>query len=152
MVDANIYGWTYSEFNSFVGWDMGTQLKYEAWENKWSRKVDAYIFTDSGESPRLTDSHEATEVGDIVNELMVLTNIYLKAETVENPLEMGMMEPKRFPQFIGNPTENKGLGTDHYRTLNKLKRKYSEISVASFRIGIIPSDSPFYQDRLRSRG
>jgi hypothetical protein len=148
MVDANIYGWTYSEFNSYIGWDMGGQLKYEAWENKYSRKVDAYIFTESGESPRLVDD-EAIEVGDIVNELMVLINIYLKGETVENPLEMGMLEPKRFPQFIGDPEYNNGLGTDHYRTLNKLKRKHSEIVVKSFRIGVIPSENPFYQDRLR---
>ncbi|KKL20711.1 hypothetical protein LCGC14_2452720 [marine sediment metagenome] len=144
---AEIYGWSYADFNTFVGWDMGTQAKYEAWENKWARKIDAYIFTASGTSPRLTGV-EATEVGDIVNELMVLTNIYLKGETVENPLEMGMIEPKRFPQFIGDPEANKGLGTDHYRTLNKLKRKHSEISVTSFRIGVIPSDSPFYQDKL----
>ncbi|KKM73166.1 hypothetical protein LCGC14_1413290, partial [marine sediment metagenome] len=95
MPDNNIYGWTYSDFNLFVGWDMGNQAKYEAWENKWSRKVDAYIFYDSGATPRLIDE-EAIEVGDIVNELMVLTNIYLKAETVENPIEMGMIEPARF--------------------------------------------------------
>jgi len=149
MADENIYGWTYAEFNANIGWDIGTQLKYESWENLWSRKVDAYIFSTSGASPRLTDVNEAAEVGDIVNEMMVLTNIYLKGETVENPLEMGMIVPNRFPQFVGSPTTNRGLGTGHYRTLNKLKRSKSEISVASYRIGIIPSDSPFYQDRLR---
>lgn len=145
MVDANIYGWTYSVFHAAFGWDEGTQLKYEAWENFWSRKVDAYIFPDSGATPRLTDAQEKVDVGDIVNKMMALMNIYLKGETVDNPLGMGILDPPRFPRFEGNPN---GVGTNDYRVLNKLKRKNSEIRVKSFRIGVIPSDNPFYQDRL----
>ncbi len=146
MADENIYGWTYAVFHAALGWDKGTQLVYEEWENFWSRKIDAYIFYDSGETPRLTDANEVLDVGDIVNKMMTLMNIFLKGETVDNPLGMGMLEPPRFPRFEGNPNE---FGTGDYRVLNRLKRKYSEIRVKSFRIGVIPSDNPFYQDRLR---
>lgn len=145
MPDLNIYGWTYAKFHAAFGWDMGNQLKYETWENFWSRKVDAYIFTDSGTTPRLTDANEKLDVGDIVNEMMGLMNIFLKGETVESPLGMGMLEPPRFPKFIGY---SNGIGTMHYRVLNKLKRKNSETHVKTFRMGVIPSDNPFYQDRL----
>ncbi|KKM18005.1 hypothetical protein LCGC14_1670020 [marine sediment metagenome] len=148
MVDTNIYGWTYAEFNIAFGWDMDGQLKYEAWENFWSRKVDTYIFNDSGTTPRLTDANEVIDAGDIVNKMMAMMNIYLKGESVENPLGMGILEPSRFPRFEGQPKGNGGLGTGDYVVLNRLKRKYGEIRVASFRIGIIPNDNPFYQDRL----
>jgi len=147
MVDANIYGWTYTEFNVAFGWDMDGQPKYEAWENYWSRKVDTYIFNNSATTPRLT-GEEAIDIGDLVNKMMAQMNIYLKGETVENPMTMGMLEPPRFPRFEGNPKGNGGIGTEDYLILNKLKRKYSEIRVKSFRLGPIPSDNPFYQDRL----
>jgi len=148
MADENIYGWTYTEFNVAFGWDHTGQLKYEAWENYWARKVDSYIFTDSGETPRLTDTHEKADAGDIVNKMLALMNVYLKAESVENPLMLGMLEPARFPTFEGQPKGNGGLGTGDYVVLNQLKRKNSEIRVKSFRIGPIPSDNPFYQDQL----
>lgn len=150
MADLNIYGWTYDDFNAFVGWDMGGQLKYEAWENHWSRKIESYIFTDSGASPRLTDAYEAAEVGDIVNELMVQTNIYLKGESVENPFETGFYTGPGFPVFHGDPEANNGKGTGHYAILNKYKRKYSqsEVRVNSIRIGKIPADNPFGVDKL----
>jgi len=83
--------------------------------------------------------------------MMILMNIYLKGETVDNPLMMGMLEPARFPRFEGNPNGNGGLGTGDYIVLNKFKRKYAEIRVKSFRIGLIPDDNPFYQDRLPGR-
>lgn len=151
MVDANKYGWTYANFNSFVGWDKGTQLVYEAWENLWSRRVDAYIYTDSGVSPRLTDANEKAEVGDIVNEMMVLTNLYLKGESGESPLETGFYEAPGFPTFKGNPNGNGGQGTGHYRVLNKYRRKYSqsETRVDAIRLGLIPSNNPFYQDKFK---
>ncbi len=145
MVDANIYGWTYAVFHASLGWDKGTQLVYETWENFWSRKVDAYIFPDSGTTPRLTDANEKIDVGDIVNKMMVLMNTYLKGETVDNPLGLGMLDPSKFPRFEGNPYGN---GTNDYKILNRFKKKYSEIRVRSFRIGVIPTDNPFYQDRL----
>ncbi len=145
MADENIYGWTYAVFHANLGWDKGTQLVYETWENFWARKIDAYIFADSGETPRLTDAQEVLDVGDIVNKMMVYMNIFLKGETTDNPLSMGVLEPPRFPRFEGQPN---GFGTEDYRVLNRLKRKYSEIRVKSFRIGVIPSDNPFYIDRL----
>jgi len=148
MVDANIYGWTYDNFHAFFGWDVGNQLKYEAWENLWSRKIDAYIFTGSGTTPRLTDANEKLDVGDIVNEMMVMTNIYLKGESVESPLETGFYsETLGFPKFTGNP---RGIGTGHYAVLNKLRRIHAEepVRVDSIRLGLIPSNNPFYQDRF----
>jgi hypothetical protein len=151
MVDANIYGWTYDNFNTNFGWDVGTQLKYEAWENIWSRKIDAYIYTDSAACPRLTDAYEKLEVGDIVNEMMTQMNVYLKAETVESPLETGFYESVGFPAFKGDPEANKGKGTGHYLVLNKLRRKHSEseVRVDSIRHGIIPDDNPFKSEGVR---
>jgi len=125
MVDTNIYGWTYTDFNTFIGWDVGNQAKYEAWENLWSRKVDAYIFTDIDTTPRITDANEVLQVGDIVNEMMVLTNLYLKGESAESPMELGFYDAPGFPQFKGNPNANGGKGTIHYRLLNRLNKKYS---------------------------
>ncbi|KKL55423.1 hypothetical protein LCGC14_2255540 [marine sediment metagenome] len=115
MPDENIYGWTYAVFHASLGWDKGTQLVYESWENFWSRKIDAYIFYDSGETPRLTDANEVLDVGDIVNKMMTLMNLFLKGETVDNPLGMGMLEPSKFPRFEGNPY---GIGTEDYKLLN----------------------------------
>ena len=126
MVDANIYGWTYDNFNSALGWDMGAQAKYEFWENFWSRKVDSYVFIDAGTTPRLTDANEKIEAGDIVNEMMVLMNIYLKGETSESPMESGFFEAPGFPVFRGNPNADHRRGTGNYRTLNKLRKIHSE--------------------------
>lgn len=147
---ATIYGWSYANFNTFFGWDNGVQAKYEAWENLWSRKVDAYIFTDSGASPRLINANEAAEAGDLVNEMMIQMNIYLKGESVENPLETGFYTSPGFPYFRGNPNADNGLGTGHFRVLNKYRRKYaeSEVRVDSLRLGIIQDDNPFGQSGL----
>ena len=125
MPNLNIYGWTYSDFHSFMGWDKNGQLVYEAWENLWARKIDAYIFTDIDTSPRLTDVDEVLQVGDIVNEMMVITDLYLRGETVESPMLTGFYESPGFPQFKGSPNANGGKGTGHYRVLNRLNRKYS---------------------------
>lgn len=148
MVDANIYGWTFADFNSFVGWDVGNQLKYEAWENHWSRKIDVYIFTGSAASPRLT-GEEAVDAGDIVNELMTLMNLYLKAGSTESPLESGLYDNIGFPVFHGDPEADDGKGTGHYAILNKFKRKYSqsESRVDSIRIGT-DGNNPFPVDNV----
>jgi len=147
MADENIYGWTYTNFNTWVGWSKGTQLTYEAWENLWARKIDAYIFTDAGTTPRLTDADEIKDVGDIVNEMMFQMNLYLKADYTESPLEAGLYEGPGFPSFKGNP---RGKGTGHYAVLNKLRRIHSqeEARVDSIRVGVIPSDNPFFPDRV----
>ena len=148
MVDANIYGSTYAIFHAAVGWDKGTQTVYEYWENHWSRRIDAYIFIAIGTCPRLTDADEKLEVGDIVNEIMVQMNIYLKAESVENPMETGFYTGPGFPVFHGDPEADDGKGSGHYRVLNKLRRKYSVLKVASIRMGPVPDNNPFYQDKL----
>ena len=142
---AVIYGWTYANFNTAIGWDKGVEATYLLWENSWSRKIDAYIYTDADTSPRLTDAAEKAEVGDIVNEMMVLTNIYLKGESVENPMETGFYISPGLPTFYGDTAANGGKGTEHYAILNKYKRKYSqsEKRVDSIRLGPTPGDSPF---------
>lgn len=145
---AVIYGWSYANFNTYFGWDMGVEAKYDAWENLWSRKVDTYIFTGFGTTPRLTDANEKLDVGDIVNEMMIMMNIYLKGETVESPLETGFYsEALGFPYFKGDP---EGVGTYHYAVLNKLRRIHAEepVRVDYIRLGVIPSDNPFYQDKF----
>ena len=116
----------------------------------WSRKVDAYIFTDSAASPRLTDANEVAEVGDIINEMMVQMSIYLKGEGTESPLETGLYDAIGFPSFKGDPRGDRGQGTGHYRVLNKLRRKYSqsETRVDSLRHGVIPEDNPFTSGKL----
>ena len=144
---AVIYGWSYADFNTAFGWDVGNEAKYLLWENFWSRKIDVYIFITIGLTPRLTDANEKLEVGDIVNEMMTQMNIYLKAESVETPIETGFYESVGFPAFKGDPEGDDRKGTGHYRTLNKLRRKYSVLKIASVRIGQ-PSDNPFYQDRF----
>lgn len=142
---AVIYGWTYLNFTTALGWHNSVEAQYLLWENVWGRKVDAYIFTDSGVSPRLTDANEKADVGDIVNEMMTQMSIYLKAEGTESPLETGLYDAIGFPSFKGDPRGDKGKGTGHYTLLNKLKRKYSESEtrVDSIRHGVIPSDNPF---------
>jgi len=144
------YGWTHANFNTAFGWDVGNEAKYLLWENYWSRKVDAYIYTDSGTTPRLTDANEKLEVGDVVNEMMAQMNIYLKAESVETPIETGFYESVGFPSFKGDPKANEGKGTGHYAVLNKYRRKYSEseVRVDSIRVGVIPDDNPFRAGRL----
>jgi len=142
---AVIYGWTYANFNTAIGWDKGVEATYLLWENYWARKVEAYVFTDAAASPRFTDASEVAEIGDLINELMVQMNIYLKAESVESPLETGFYESIGFPAFRGDPEANEGKGTGHYTILNKYRRQYSqtEIRVDSMRHGIPPKDNPF---------
>ena len=142
------YGWAYDDFNTAIGWDHGVEATYLFWENFWSRKVDAYIFTAIGTCPQLTDANEKLEVGDIVNEMLVRMNVYLKAEESDSPMSSGFYDVAGFPKFEGNPEADKGLGTGHYRVLNKYRRKYSVLKVTAIRIGTIPDDTPFYQDRL----
>ena len=140
---AVIYGWSFVNYNIAYTWSGGVEAKYLLWENYWSRKIDAYIFTDAGTTPRLTDANEKIDVGDIVNELMVMMDLYLKATTTEAPMETGLYDNVGFPGFMGDP---EGMGTDHYLILNKLRRIHSqtEVRVDSIRLGVIPGDNPFY--------
>ena len=145
---AVIYGWTYVQFTAALGWDIGAETAYLLWENFWAYKIEAYVFISVAASPRFTDANEILEIGTIINEMMVQMNLYLKGESVESPMETGFYTGPGFPEFIGDPDGNEGRGTGHFLTLNKYKRKYSELRVASFRIGVIPSENPFYRDRL----
>ena len=141
---AVIYGWSYADFNAAIGWDKD-EASYLLWENFWAIKIEAYVFISVAASPRFTDANEKKEIATIINDIMVQMNIYLKAESVENPMESGFYESAGFPVFHGDP---EGLGTEHYRILNKYRRKYSELKVTSLRIGVIPDKSPFPQERL----
>lgn len=116
-----MYGWTYANFNIAIGWDK-TETAYLLWENFWSRKIDAYIFLDTGACPRLTDANEKAEMGDIVNEMMILMNLYLKASDTEAPMMTGLYIEPGFPQFRG---DRRGVGTEHYAILNKYRRRTS---------------------------
>ena len=139
---AVIYGWSFVNYNIAYTWSGGVEAKYLLWENYWSRKIDAYIFTDAGTTPRLTDANEKIDVGDIVNELMVMMDLYLKATSTEAPMETGLYDNVGFPGFMGDP---EGMGTDHYLVLNKLRRIHSqtEVRVDSIRLGVIPGNHPF---------
>ena len=139
---AVIYGWNYTDFTTAFGWTSGVEAQYLLWENVWARKVEAYIFTSSAVSPRLTAAAEVAEVGDIINEMMTQMDLYLKADATESPLETGLYDAIGFPSFKGSP---RGLGTGHYRVLNKLRREYSETEgrVDSIRLGISPDQNRF---------
>lgn len=145
---AVIYGMSYLNFTTALGWHNSVEAQYLIWENVWARKVDAYIFTDSAASPRLTDAAEVAEVGDIINEIMVQMSMYLKGEGTESPFETGLYDAVGFPSFKGN---SRGIGTGHYAVLNKLKRKHSqsEVRVDSIRHGVVPDDNPFASEGVR---
>jgi len=142
---AVIYGWTFVNYNVAYTWSGGVEAQYLLWENFWARRIDAYIFTDAGTTPRLTNANEMLDVGDIVNELMILMNLYLKSSNTEAPMETGLYDSVGFPSFIGDPLANDGKGTGHYGVLNKLRRKHSESEtrVDSLRLGVNPEDNPF---------
>ena len=132
---AVMYGWTYANFNIAYTWDGGVEAKYLLWENYWSRKIDAYIFLDTGACPRLTDSSEKAQIGDIVNEMMVLTNLYLKASSTAAPMETGLYTGPGFPQFRG---DRRGAGTEHYAILNKYKRRNSSPLAETYDLDVGP--------------
>ena len=142
---AVIYGWTFIQFTTALGWHNAVEAQYLLWENFWAHKIESYVFTATAASPRFTDANEIIEIATIVNEMMTQMSIYLKAENTESPLETGLYDAIGFPSFKGS---SRGKGTGHYLILNKYKRKYSELRIASFRIGVIPSDNPFRQGKL----
>jgi len=73
---------------------------------------------------------------------MTQLQLYFKADATESPLETGLYDAIGFPSFKGS---NRGIGTGHYKVLNKLRRKYSEteVRVDSIRHGIPPSENKF---------
>lgn len=137
-----IYGWSYAEFHSNVGWEKGTETVYNFWENYWATQADAYIFSEAG--THITDADEMKQIQTLINSMMILTNLYLKGEVNETPMQSGFYDIG-FPQFIGDPMENNGMGSGDYIILNKYKRKY-DLTFAradSIRIGVDPANVYF---------
>ncbi len=132
---AVIYGWTYIQFNQRVGWEKGGSSVYEAWEGIWATAINSYIFSVPG--TLLTDANEILEIQTLVNKMMILTNLYLKGEDNETPMQTGFYDIG-FPDFVGSPLDNKNLGSGDYVILNKYKRKYDKTYARadSIRIGV----------------
>ena len=139
---AVIYGWTYAIFNANIGWERGAEAVYDYWENYWSLQINSYIFQGAGDL--LTDADEVLEIQTLVNRMMVLTNLYLKAETNETPMQSGFYESPGFPEFQGEPDDNKQIGSGDYIVLNKYRQKNSKqfSRVDRVRLGIDPGDYP----------
>lgn len=139
---AVIYGWTYANFHSRVGWDKGNEAVYIAWENHWARRVNSYVF-DSADT-LFTDANEILEIQTLVNKMMVLMNLYLKGESNETPLMSGFYTGPGFPDFEGEPEHNKGAGSGDYIILNKYKQKYGDegMRIDRIRMAINPADYP----------
>jgi hypothetical protein len=139
---AVIYGWTYAEFHARVGWDKGAEAVYNEWENHWARRINSYIF-DSADT-LFTDANEILEIQTLVNKLMVLTNLFLKGESNETPLQSGFYANPGFPDFDGEPTANQGIGSGDYIMLNKYKNKYGDeqMRVDRIRMSVDPAEYP----------
>lgn len=148
---AVIYGWTYAEFHANIGWERGTLTEYEFWEAYWALQVNSYIFEDAG--VLLTDADEILEIQTLINRMMTLTNLYLKAESNETPMQSGFYANPGFPEFRGSPDDNNGNGSEDYLILNKYRQKNSESEARadSIRIGIDPGSIKFRRDRLYMR-
>ena len=140
---AIIYGWTYVQFHARVGWQKGDATIYEAWENYWAYQADSYIFSGSG--VHITDANEKLELQTIINKMMILTNLYLKGESNETPMQSGFYGIG-FPMFVGHPDDNNGKGSGDYIILNKLKREHGEEHARAdrIRIGINPSEMIYF--------
>ena len=135
---AVIYGWPYATFHANVGWDKGLEPVYNYWENFWAAQVDSIIFDTAG--VHLTVAAEMTEIQAIVNKMMILTNLYLKAESTESPLGTGFYTGPGFPVFEENDL----------KILDKYKRKYGEVFARadSIRVGVDPESNYFGIGRL----
>ena len=144
---AVIYGWTYAEFHARVGWDKGDATVYDAWENFWAYQADAYIYSDTG--VHVTDANEKLELQTVINKMMVMMNLYLKAEHNETPMQSGFYG-EGLPEFAGEPNDNNGVGSGDYIILNKLKRgKSQEFARADgIRVGVSPDNIYFSHDRF----
>jgi len=145
---AVIYGWTYARFHANVGWDKGAEAVYDFWENYWALQADAYIFTGTG--VHITDANEILELQTLINRMMILTNLYLKGEANESPMQSGFYEGPGFPLFSGYPDDNKGVGSGDYIILNKLKLKHSQTFARAdrIRVGVNPDNIYFPHDRF----
>lgn len=140
---AVIYGWTYAIFHTTVGWDKGTEAIYNYWENHWANRVNSYVFDTAGSL--FTDADEITEIATLVNKMMIQTNLFLKGEANETPMQSGFYSNPGFPDFSGYPDDNKGQGSGDYIMLNKYKEKYGETlaRVDLVRIGVDPDNVSF---------
>ena len=118
-----IYGWTYAQFQSNVGWEKGGETEYDFWENYYATKINSYIFPTAG--TLLTDAAEILEIQTLVNKMMVLMNLYLKGEHNETPIQNGFYAIG-VPDFVGFPEDNKEICSGDYVVLNKYKRRYDK--------------------------
>lgn len=109
----------YADFNTAVGWDKGAEAAYLIWENIWARKVDSKVFGSSGGGPMTSD--DAADAGDIVNEMLVRTNAYLRGDSTsgDNPGLYGFAPG--FPRF----------SKEHLSTLKNLKARQSKKVLSS---------------------
>lgn len=138
---AVIYGWAYAVFHSNVGWNRGAESVYNYWENYWATLIDSYIFSEAGTGP-LTDADEKKEIQTLVNKKMMQTNLFLKGDSTERPIETGFYS-YGFPEFTGRPDDNGEKGSGDYVLLNKYKRVKSEefARLDSIRVGADPDIS-----------
>ena len=145
---AVIYGWAYAIFHANIGWDRGAEAVYNYWENFWALQADAYMFTTPG--THLTVAAEMAEIQTLINKMMVLMNLYLKGEHNETPMQSGFYASPGFPEFSGEPTDNRGAGSGDYIILNKYKREKSEdfVRADGIRVGVSPDNIHFSHDRF----
>lgn len=138
---AVIYGWTYAQFQTTVGWEKGTEAVYILWENFWAKRINSYVF-DSADT-LFTDANEILEIQTLVNKMMILMNLYLKGDSNETPIQNGFYGIG-FPDFEGEPMDNDGIGSGDYIILNKYKARHGDelMRVDSFRLGVNPADYP----------
>ena len=134
---AVIYGWTYAEFHARVGWDKGAEAVYNGWENYWAYQADAYIFTGTG--VHITDANEILELQTVINNKMIQTNLYLKGEVNETPMQSGFYG-MGFPYF--NEAD--------FVVLDKLKSIHSQTFARAdnIRMGVKPDNIYSPHDRF----
>lgn len=145
---AVIYGWTYAQFQSQVGWEKGAEAVYNEWENYWAIKINSFVFPTAG--TLFTLAAEIAEIKGLVNKLMILTNTFLKGEVNEEPFSSGFMMGG-YPDFSGSPSDNGDRGSGDYVLLNKYKSKYSEAFARAdnIRVGVDPENPEVYFGSLR---
>lgn len=108
------------EYTASVGWDMGTnpETTYTYWENFWARKINEEIFSDP--DTYLTATDDINAVKDIVNQLLIETNIFLKGESVQSG--GFVIQRPTFPQF----------SKSHLKTLKRMKNKKRTLDAVDF--------------------
>ena len=110
---AVIYGWTYAEFNGAVGWDKGNETQYLLWENSWSQKVNDIVTEDP--ATNITDAGNILTAKNIVNEMMIRTNAFLRGDETSGD-NTNLYGTPGFPYFYKS----------HLKTLKNMKAKKAQ--------------------------